>query len=92
MKCFSLEGKKHYILWNAYFYPRRSRDIILYDIVAPVKIPNFSEFMRQNYERYNDFVGDSPEEAFEKWIEDLFNGAESLSSVRMHAAIEGNIL
>ena len=87
MKIFSEEGKKRYVLWYTdSFLWRGVEGAISNDADSPKKI---SESPEIHFKYLNCFAGDSPEEAIEKWIFGLFNGKESLSTIRMHAAIEG---
>ena len=90
MKIFSEEGKKRYVIWYTdSFLWRGVEDAIFNDADSPKKISDFPEILSQSFKYLNCFAGDSPEEAIEKWIDYLFNGKESLSTIRMHAAIEG---
>ena len=90
MKIFSEEGKKRYVIWYTdSFLWRGVEDAIFNDADSPKKISDFPEILSQSFKYLNCFAGDSPEEAIEKWIFGLFNGKESLSTIRMHAAIEG---
>ena len=90
MKIFSKEGKKRYVIWYTdSFLWRGVEDAISNDADSPKKISDFPEILSQSFKYLNCFAGDSPEEAIEKWIDYLFNGKESLSTIRMHAAIEG---
>lgn len=38
---------------------------------------------------FKKFAGNTPEEALEKWIEEVFDGTECLNSIRLKAAISG---
>ena len=80
MKIFSKEGKKRYILWNTFFHLSQNGYANANDVPEILK-----KLLKAKYS----YAGDSPEEAIEKWIDYLFNGKESLSTIRMHAAIEG---
>lgn len=87
MKIFSEEGKKRYVLWyTGSFLWHGVEDAISNYADSTKKILDFPEI---HFKYLNCFAGDSPEEAIEKWIFGLFNGKESLSTIRMHAAIEG---
>ena len=79
-KSKSKKSKKRYVLWNTCFHP---------GVDEAANANDAPEFLKKLLKAKYSYVGDSPEEAIEKWIDYLFNGKESLSTIRMHAAIEG---
>lgn len=88
MKSYSKESKKRYVLWNACFHPAWNA-FFHHGVDEAANANDVPEILSQHFKYLNCFAGDSPEEAIEKWIFGLFNGKESLSTIRMHAAIEG---
>ena len=80
MKIYSKESKKRYVLWNACFHP---------GVDEAANVNDVPEILKKLLKAKYSYAGDSSEEAIEKWIDYLFNGKESLSTIRMHAAIEG---
>ena len=88
MKSYSKESKKRYVLWNACFHPAWNA-FFHHGVDEAVNVNDVPEILKKLLKAKYSYAGDSPEEAIEKWIVSLFNGKESLSTIRMHAAIEG---
>lgn len=88
MMCFYFKCKKQYIVWNKYYYGAWAADVSTSSFI-PFKTTDFPKFIENNFSKYSAIISNTPEGAMEKWIDDLFNGEESLNSVRLHIEITG---